>query len=224
MSRPQFPILLLTVLLFAAVAPMQRPSSAAQPTQQSPSFRVGVDVVSLSVTVIDRMTDTSPTSTCPNSPCSRMASSKTSRFSTDGSRVIVVRGAIPAWHYVASSGRRLSATDDETRAGRFALLTGVLVSCAIQRPIALHALESQPTFSAGIALVPITAVVRDSRNQIVRDLRREDFQVLEHGHARSSSSWRETMNDISVAFLFDTDGSMPVASNLEKVKDWSRTS
>lgn len=55
MSRPQFRILLLTVLLFAAVASMQRPSSAAQPTQQSPSFRAGVDVVSLSVTVTDRM-------------------------------------------------------------------------------------------------------------------------------------------------------------------------
>jgi uncharacterized lipoprotein YajG len=54
-SRPQFRILLLTVLLFAAVASMQRPSSAAQPTQQSPSFRAGVDVVSLSVTVTDRM-------------------------------------------------------------------------------------------------------------------------------------------------------------------------
>jgi Ca-activated chloride channel homolog len=54
-SRPQFRILLLTVLLFAAVASMQRPASAAQPTQQSPSFRAGVDVVSLSVTVTDRM-------------------------------------------------------------------------------------------------------------------------------------------------------------------------
>ncbi len=103
---------------------------------------------------------------------------------------------------------------------RFALLTGVLVSaCVIQGPIALHAQESRPTFSAGIALVPITAVVRDSRNRIVRDLTREDFQVLEHGLPRPIVEFMARDDGpISVAFLFDTSGSMPVASNLEKGK------
>ena len=91
------------------------------------------------------------------------------------------------------------------------------VACAVPHSRLMHAQEAPPRFSAGVTLVPITAVVRDSRNRIVRDLGRDDFHVLEQGVPRPIVDFRAQDDaPISVAFLFDTSGSMPVASNLEK--------
>ena len=75
----------------------------------------------------------------------------------------------------------------------------------------------RPTFSASVAVVPITALVRDSKNRIVRGLERGDFQVLEQGQPRPIVDFTAKEDAaVSVAFLFDTSGSMRVASNLEK--------
>ena len=67
----------------------------------------------------------------------------------------------------------------------------------------------RPTFSTSVALVPITAVVRDSKGRIVRGLAREDFQVLENSQPRRILEFKAT-NDgpISIGLLFDTSGSM----------------
>lgn len=87
---------------------------------------------------------------------------------------------------------------------------------APERPIRAQD-PAKPTFSSGVAVVPITALVRDSRNRIVRDLGREDFQVLEKGLNRPIVDFKSKDDaDISVAFLFDTSGSMRLALNLEK--------
>ena len=76
---------------------------------------------------------------------------------------------------------------------------------------------AQPMFSTGVAVVPITALVRDSRNRIVRNLVRDDFQVLEQGRPRPIVEFRAKDDAaVSVAFLFDTSGSMRLALNLEK--------
>jgi Ca-activated chloride channel family protein len=79
----------------------------------------------------------------------------------------------------------------------------------IQRPASLHAQEPRATFRGGVALVPITASVRDSRNRIVRWLARGDFEVLENGRARPIVDFRAMENaPLSIALLFDTSGSM----------------
>ncbi|MGE4222291.1 MAG: VWA domain-containing protein [Vicinamibacterales bacterium] len=83
----------------------------------------------------------------------------------------------------------------------------------------LTAQESQPTFRTGVAVVPINAVVRDARNRIVRNLTPSDFHVYERGVRRPIVEFRAHDDaPISVAFLFDTSGSMPVANNLQKGK------
>ena len=75
----------------------------------------------------------------------------------------------------------------------------------------------KPMFSTGVAVVPITALVRDSRNRIVRNLIRDDFHVLEDGRSRPIVDFKAKDNaPVSVAFLFDTSGSMRLALNLEK--------
>ena len=72
-------------------------------------------------------------------------------------------------------------------------------------------------FRTSVAVVPITALVRDRQNRIVRDLGRDDFQVLEQGKARPIVDFKSKNDaEVSVAFLFDTSGSMRLALNLEK--------
>ena len=76
---------------------------------------------------------------------------------------------------------------------------------------------ARPTFSAGVAVVPITVLVRDAQNRVVRDLVRADFQVLERGLDRPIVDFQARDDaPVSVAFLFDTSGSMRLAMNLEK--------
>ena len=79
---------------------------------------------------------------------------------------------------------------------------------------------TRPTFRSRVAVVPITAVVRDSRNRIVRDLERKDFQVLEQGSPRRILEFSaNSEGPVSLAVLFDTSGSMGLVSNLAKGKD-----
>lgn len=78
----------------------------------------------------------------------------------------------------------------------------------------------QPVFRSSVAVVPITAVVRDSRRRVIRNLEQKDFQVLEQGSPRRIIQFSAN-NDgpVSVAFLFDTSGSMGVVSNLAKGRE-----
>jgi VWFA-related protein len=78
----------------------------------------------------------------------------------------------------------------------------------------------QPTFRTSVAIVPITAVVRDAHRRPVRSLVQEDFQVLEAGTPRRIIDFGANDDGpVSVAFLFDTSGSMGLASNLAKGKE-----
>jgi Ca-activated chloride channel family protein len=79
---------------------------------------------------------------------------------------------------------------------------------------------ARPTFRSRVAVVPITAVVRDSRNRVVRDLRQDEFEIREQGRLRPILDFSANADGaISVAVLFDTSGSMALASNLAKGKD-----
>ena len=98
------------------------------------------------------------------------------------------------------------------------VLTILIASvCSVGRAASVHAQEA-PRFRAGVTVVPITAVVRDSRGQLVRDLARDDFEVLENGRPRPIVDFRATGHTpISLALLFDTSGSMGEA-NLDRGK------
>jgi Ca-activated chloride channel family protein len=102
---------------------------------------------------------------------------------------------------------------------RFAAMTCIFV-CLIPSVGSVHAQDApKATFRAAVALVPITAVVRDSRNRLVRNLGRDDFQILEQGQLRPIVDFGATDTaPVSVAFLFDTSGSMRLATNLERGK------
>jgi VWFA-related protein len=105
------------------------------------------------------------------------------------------------------------------RARSAAVLAGIAALLCLSRP--LHSQEPiRPTFRSSVAVVPIAAVVRDSRHRVVRDLTQRDFQVFEQGRPRPILQFSANADGpVSVAFLFDTSGSMGLASNFAKGKD-----
>jgi Ca-activated chloride channel family protein len=100
---------------------------------------------------------------------------------------------------------------------RLPLVALAVLVTLVELPAMVRA-QDRPTFSAGVSLVPITVVVRDSRSRIVRDLAREDFQVLENSQPRRILDFRSTdRGPVTMAVLFDTSGSMR-GPNLAKGK------
>jgi VWFA-related protein len=69
--------------------------------------------------------------------------------------------------------------------------------------------EQRPIFSSSVALVPIIAVVKDSKNRLVRDLKENDFEVLENNRPRRILGFNATgFGSVTLALLVDTSGSM----------------
>ncbi|MGH9160304.1 MAG: VWA domain-containing protein [Vicinamibacteraceae bacterium] len=85
------------------------------------------------------------------------------------------------------------------------LLAGAREQAAAQQP------EETPraTFRSGVELVALTATVKDENGRLIRDLKQEDFQVIEAGKERRIVEFKPTdSGPVHVAFLFDQSGSM----------------
>jgi Ca-activated chloride channel homolog len=96
------------------------------------------------------------------------------------------------------------------------VLTAVAAAWISTAGPALRAEEPLPVFRSSISVVPITAVVRDRRDRVVRHLRREDFQVREEGQVRPIVDFRSTdRGPVSIGLLVDTSGSMR-GTNLDR--------
>lgn len=61
-------------------------------------------------------------------------------------------------------------------------------------------------------MVTINAVVRDHKGKVVPNLTRGDFQLFDSGRPQRIADFRADRAPITVALLFDTSGSMQVAS------------
>ncbi len=73
------------------------------------------------------------------------------------------------------------------------------------------------TFRSSVDLVRVTAVVRDRRGRLVRDMTARDFEVREGAEVRRIKEFRRDQSGVSVSFLFDVSGSM--ASQLANARD-----
>ena len=72
-----------------------------------------------------------------------------------------------------------------------------------------------PTFKTKVDLVSVTAVVRDGKGRVVRNLTREDFTVYEKGTPRKIVDFKASdQGPISLAVLFDVSGSMRGSPNM----------
>jgi Ca-activated chloride channel homolog len=89
------------------------------------------------------------------------------------------------------------------------------------QPVAQRELQQPlvPTFTTKVDLVSVTAVVRDGKGRVVRNLTREDFQVFEKGQLRKIVDFAASdQGPISLAVLFDVSGSMRGSPNMEAGK------
>lgn len=75
-----------------------------------------------------------------------------------------------------------------------------------------------PTFRSGVDLVTVSAVVRDGKGRLVRELKRDQFQVFDQGVRRVITEFRPDQGPLTVALLFDMSGSMSVASKIDAAK------
>jgi Ca-activated chloride channel homolog len=76
-----------------------------------------------------------------------------------------------------------------------------------------------PSFKTSVSLVSVTAVVRDDKGRVVRNLQRKDFEIFEKGQARPILDFKASdQGPVSLAILFDVSGSMRMSSNMEAGK------
>jgi VWFA-related protein len=112
-------------------------------------------------------------------------------------------------------GAQLSETIHQTRNSRrqFLLSTASFL-CA--RSLALG--QDEPTFSADVKVVNLLASVRTKKNEIVRDLTKDDFVLSENGRPQIIRYFsRESELPLTVGLLIDTSMSQ------QKVLDSERT-
>lgn len=78
-----------------------------------------------------------------------------------------------------------------------------------------------PVFRTSVDLVSVAATVRDRRGQVVRDLRRDDFEVFDNGVRRPILEFTPSDDGpISLALLVDVSGSMVMASGIASARAW----
>ncbi len=77
----------------------------------------------------------------------------------------------------------------------------------------------QATFKGGVEAVTVTVAVRDSRGRVIKDLRREDFELVDSGFGRPISDFYAGDAAISLAIVLDISGSMAVGGNIGRARD-----
>ena len=95
------------------------------------------------------------------------------------------------------------------------LLVTLLLAAVVRAEPTTQDASSLPTFTAAVDVVPISAVVRDSRGRLVTTLRAPDFEVFDNGEPRRLVDFQiDRSSAITLAVLVDTSGSMRVGPKL----------
>lgn len=80
--------------------------------------------------------------------------------------------------------------------------------------------EPVPTFRSSVSLVSVNAVVKDRRGRPVRNLTRDDFQILENGTTRPIVDFGfSDEGPVSFGVLVDQSGSMKLSNNLDAARE-----
>jgi VWFA-related protein len=77
----------------------------------------------------------------------------------------------------------------------------------------------QITFKSGVEVVTVSVAVRDSHGKIVRDLKKDDFEIIDSGFGREIRDFYTGDAPISLAILLDISGSMAVGGNMDRARD-----
>ncbi len=97
-------------------------------------------------------------------------------------------------------------------------VVGVVAAALVIAPV--HAQQPVPTFRSSVSLVSVNAVVKDRRGRPVRNLQRDDFQILDNGAARPIVDFGfSDQGPVSFGVLVDQSGSMTLSNNLDAARD-----
>lgn len=116
------------------------------------------------------------------------------------------------------AGKHLDVTEAMKRRALLTGLAGVLAISMAAGP--LRGQEQVPTFRSGVSLVSVNAVVKDRRGRPVRNLTRDDFQILENGSTRPIVDFGfSDSGPVSFGVLVDQSGSMKLSNNLDAARE-----
>src|SRR5512133_1788808 len=105
------------------------------------------------------------------------------------------------------------------RAARLFLLIGFVFAVIAEADAQLPVRQGPgATFKSGIDLVTVSAVVRDKKGRVVKNLGRSDFELFDGGKQRPITEFRPDEAPVSVGLLFDASGSMQVASKIDEAR------
>ncbi len=80
------------------------------------------------------------------------------------------------------------------------------------------AAAQEVTFRSSVDAVSVSVTVRDSRNRVVRDLRQDDFQVIDSGFGKAIRDFWAGDAPVSLGILLDISGSMAVGGNMDRAR------
>ncbi|HTV01162.1 MAG TPA: hypothetical protein VMF13_11510, partial [Luteitalea sp.] len=99
------------------------------------------------------------------------------------------------------------------------MATGALLA-PLQGQAQEPAAAMQPTFKSSVSLVSVNAVVKDRRGRPVRNLKRDDFQILENGSTKPIVDFGVSdQGAVSFGVLVDQSGSMALSGNLNAARE-----
>lgn len=84
----------------------------------------------------------------------------------------------------------------------------IAVSISVATPAAAQEEPASPAFKSAVERVALTAIVRDSKGRLVRDLTARDFELVDSGRSRPLIGVWSEPSPASVAILMDSSGSM----------------
>jgi Ca-activated chloride channel family protein len=76
--------------------------------------------------------------------------------------------------------------------------------------------QQPPVFRSGVSTVAVYATVTDFAGQLVRDLTRNDFEVLDNGRVQDLTVFSTTLQPITAVLLVDTSASMALTLDLAR--------
>jgi VWFA-related protein len=80
---------------------------------------------------------------------------------------------------------------------------------------------AQPTitFKSGIEAVSVSAIVRDRRGKVVKNLKKTDFELIDSGTARQINDFYFGDAAVTLGVLLDISGSMDVGGNMARARE-----
>lgn len=107
----------------------------------------------------------------------------------------------------------------------FAVAGAHVVAAGAPMPASQPAQQDSPTprFRSSVDVVSVAAVVRDRKGRFVKDLSRQDFEIVEAGQSKPILDFRAELNGpVKLGLLLDISGSMRVGERTTDAKAAAR--